>query len=595
MNTRISLALFGAMLAAGLVLGVSAWAAEAPKAGEMPEAARRAAIDGRFLLVQGRLDEAVEKLRLALALWPGHAEATDLLAQAEARRTEAQKHYDRAAGLAKESKWDDSLAAVNAAIGVYPAYKQAKDLAADVNRRAAEAFAAEGRGQAAAANLPAAETALRRALDYVPDFAAARDGLARVAAMRADAAAADGRWGAAYLWAAEAAEYAPQTVAYRDQREAARRQVFERIRYAVAPEPDGGAMPSAATSDLRAAAWRRLDETRPEFLALQVAPGAPGLAPATPRQAGPAAFMVRLEAGMPEVRGGLVRTEQRMFRYNVRQEEPNPDYAAVREQLARAQDYLARLRLEYDQPCPFCGGRGWLICRACGGTGFVPGLPPGGPCPFCAAAGGRPGWTRCLRCWGTGRWSRVSLTDLRRAEADVARLQNTLARTPAVIVRQVPADWPYAIEYHERAGALEASLRITDAATGRPVLADSLRKGRRVEDTAIQNANPGIGLAAKTLKLPTDEEMRRAVVDEAAQDAAARIIAATCAARAADRLAEADRLMAEGKVREAAEAGADVAVLKESAARGQGAALMAALRQRLRSHERGEKPAGGPM
>jgi len=259
--------------------------------------------------------------------------------------------------------------------------------------------------------------------------------------------------------------------------------------------------------------------------------------------------------------------------------------------LAQATSALTQLRMEYNQPCPFCAGTGWTGCRACGGTGLSPGPSPRGPCPMCSAWAGRPGWARCPRCWGTGRYSRVSITDLRRAEQEVARLQGLLARTPPMILRQLPADWPYGIEYHERTGALEATLRITNTATGQPAAGDTLRKTKRFEDTAIQNANPGIGLAAKMLKLPTDEDVRQALVDEASQEAAARIIAAVASARAAERQAESNRLLAEGKTAEAVEAGVDAAVLRESASRGQGAALMTALRERLRADQRRDRPA----
>jgi len=573
---------FPAILGAVLITWAAvAGAAEPTRNQELAEQARRAAVDGRFLLLQGRLDEAIGKLDLALSLWPGYPEAKELLAQAQTRRQESQQHYDKAAALAKAAKWDEAIAETNAATGVYPAYKQAKDLVADIRRRAADANVSAAGPLLAARDLAGAEDAFRRALEYAPDAEPAREGLARVALLRAEAAAGQGLWGAAFLWAAEAVEYAPKNAAYQEQSRTARGQVVARSRFIIGPEGDAGAVPSATTSDLRTATWRRLEQARPEFLAIQGGVDA----------ADPPAYTVRLDAGLPDIRGGLVRSEQRTFRYNVQRQEPNPDYATVRDQLAQATNALTQLRMEYNQPCPFCAGTGWTGCRACGGTGLSPGPPPRGPCPMCSVAGGRPGGIRCLRCWGTGHHSRISITDLRRAEQEVARLQDLLARTPPMIVRQLPADWPYGIEYHERTGALEATLRITNTATGQPAASDTLRKAKRFEDTAIQNANPGIGLAAQTLKLPTDEEVRQALVDEASQEAAARIIAAVAGARAAERQAESNRLMGEGKTAEAVEAGADATVLKESAGRGQGAALMTALRERLRADQRRNRPA----
>lgn len=193
---------------------------------------------------------------------------------------------------------------------------------------------------------------------------------------------------------------------------------------------------------------------------------------------------------------------------------------------------------------------------------------------------------RCPLCGGSGLRIGPSDTEVRRRQQEVQRLQDRLAKTPRVTVQQAEADWPYTIEYHERAVALEAALRINYGATGRPVVADSLRKTRRIEDTVIQNANPGIGLAAKTLKLPTEEELVRELVEDAAQEAAGRIVAAVAVAHAAERQAESNRLLAEGKTAEAVEAGADAAVLKEVVGRGQGAALLTALRERLRADQR---------
>jgi hypothetical protein len=167
-----------------------------------------------------------------------------------------------------------------------------------------------------------------------------------------------------------------------------------------------------------------------------------------------------------------------------------------------------------------------------------------------------------------------------------------LARTPPRIVRDVPADWAYAVEYYEKTGTVEATLRITDAASGRAILADALRRHRREEDTTIQNANPAIGLAAKPLKLPPDEAVREGLLAEAGDEAAARVLAAVLAARAAERQAASDRLLAEGKVAEAVEAAMDAAVLREPIDPQKAGLQMKGLRDRLRIEERyPERPA----
>ena len=573
-----------ALLGAALVAwAAAAQAGEPPPAGGVPEAVRRAAIDGRFLLLQGRLDEAILKLQSALSLYPDQPEAREFLAQAQAKRAEAQQHYDAAAALGKAAKWDEAIVETSAATGVYPAYKQAKDLALDIRRRAANATVEAAAAALGQGNFAAAEGAFRRAMEYVPDFAPAASGLGCTDFARAQAAAAQGRWGAALVWVTEAVDFAPKKSEYADLAAAMRARVLERVRFAVAPAPAGADPVNAATTALREKTWQHLGKSRPEFF---VVPGDAAFA-------GKANYLVALAAGEPKLRGGLVRTEQRTFRYNIKREEANPDYAAARDQLSQALAYLAQIRMDYDQPCPFCGGVGWTICRACGGSGTIIGPPPG-PCHACNLLGGRPGWVRCLRCGGTGHYSRISYTELRRAEQEVARLQDLLARTPQMITRQVPADWPYGMEYHEKAGEMEFTLRITVAESGGNVVADALRRDKRFEGTAVQNANPAIGLAAGPLKLPGDEEVRQTLIDEAAAEAANRTVAATTAARAAERQAESQRLFSEGRTAEAIEAGADAAMLKEAVAKGKGIALVAGLRDRLRAEERRAPPIAAP-
>ncbi len=549
---------------------VSAPAPTAPAA-EVPEAAAKACFEGRWLLVQNRLDEALEKLQLALDLAPGYVEAEQLLAKARARRQEAQTHYDRAAAALQEEKWDKAVQEVAAATNVFPKYREAKALLEDIQRKAAAAYLAAGLERLEAGDLAAAEVALGRAQDYVADLPGVREGLARAASMRAEAALARQQWGQALLWAREAVA-SDAKEEYQAQVQAAQARVFARIRFGVtqaAPEAGG---PSAATAALAAGAWRRLQERKPEFVLLPAAGAAPEAA----------AFTVRLEAGKLDILTERTRIENRTHRYTVRQDEPNPDYARIRDLLDAATQRLAALRTEVvDRPCYTCSGTGWLLCRACGGTGAV----GGAPCAACGSSG-RPGWVRCPLCGGLGRRIGLLGTDIRRLEREVDQLQDQLARTPPRIVREVPADWAYGIEYYEKTGTVEATVRVTDAASGRAILADALRRHRREEDTTIQNANPAIGLAAKPLRLPPDEAVREGLLAEAGDEAAARVLAAVLAARAAERQAASDRLLAEGKVAEAVEAGTDAAVLREPIDPQKAGLQMKGLRDRLRIEER---------
>jgi tetratricopeptide (TPR) repeat protein len=570
-------AFLAAVLAA--VLAATAMAiplAAAVPAGQVPEAAQKACFDGRWLLVQNRLDEAIAKFEMALAVAPDYAEAKDLMAQARTRRDLAQQHYDKAAAFLASSRWDDAIQEAVAALGIYPGYPQAKTLLSDIKRRAGDAFLASGSALVTAGDLRGAESAFRRTLEYIYDSPAAREGLAHVDSLRAKAAAAKDLWGAALVWAAEAVEFSPKNQPYQDQVRDARAHVLQRLLFSVGPEPDETA-PTAETSEFRTAAWTRIAKGKPDFVAVLAASDG-------------AAYTVRLEAGEVQVGAGQVRVENRIHRYTTQREEPNPDYQNVRAQLDDARAYLAALVTDYNRPCTVCGGSGWTRCPSCRGTGLKPPPPPNVPCPVCAVRGGRPGWLRCPQCGGAGHGTSGEARAIRRQEQIVAALETQLARTPTTVTKAVPAEWPYMVEFHVKAGAVAASWRVTDAAAGKAMAGDAVRRTRQFEDTTIQNPNPGIGLAEKTLNLPADEKVREAVLDDAAKDAADKVLATVLAARAAALQAESQRRLAEGKTAEAIEVGADAAVVKESVNRGEAGNLMKFLRERLRIEERPPAP-----
>lgn len=571
-----------ALAAAFLATAPASLLAAAVPAVQVPEAARKACFDGRWLLVQNRFDEAIATFEMALAVAPDYAEAKDLMAQARARRDLAQQHYDKAAALLAASRWDDAIQEAVAALSIYPGYPQAKILLADIQRRAGDALVASGAALAAAGDLRGAESAFRQTLEYIYDSPAAREGLARVDSLRAKAAAANGLWGAALLWAAEAVEFSPKHPPYQDQVRVARAHVFQRLLFSVGSEPDETA-PTAETSEFRAAAWARIAQGKPDFVAVLAA-------------ADGAAYTVRLEAGEVQVGAGQVRVENRLHRYTTRREEPNPDYQSVRSQLDDARYYLALLVMDYNRPCRVCGGSGWTRCPSCRGTGFKPPPPPDIPCPVCTVRRGRPGWIRCPPCGGAGYGTPGQARAVRRQEQFVAALETQLARTPATVMRVVPAEWPYLVEFHVKAGAVAASWRVTDTAAGKVVAGAPLNRTRQFEDATIQNPNPGIGLDEKPLNLPADDKVRETVLDDAAGEAAGKVLAAVLAARAAALQAESQRRLAEGKTAEAIEVGADAAVVKESVHRGEAGNLMKFLRERLRIEERPPAPAAaGPV
>jgi len=527
--------------------------------------AEKLALEGKWLLVQKRLDEAIERLETALAIAPDDMATREMLQEARAARAEAQAHYDVAEAHFRQQRWDEAAGEIGEAKRLFPKFVEADKLLDRVHRAAADAACASAREALGAGRVRDAEAAFRAALGYVADLVEARRGLAAIASDRAETAVARQQWGAALLWAREAADYAPNQPGYADRVEGLRARVDERVRFGLGLEYLGEGAPSADTADLLDAVRGRVGREAPAFVTAPVAPGAQ------------AAFIADVEVVRLEVAGRLDRTENRIHAYRERREEPNPDYVRLRDLLDAAVRDLEVLVADYNTPCALCSGMGWVLCPACHGLGLH--VHP--PCPICSA-GARPGYVVCSRCGGSGRWSTVTATDVYRQQRVVRQLQDQLARTPLVIVRDLPAEWPYTVEYHEKTGTLEASLKVRRADTGALVYTDAVRSHRQDLDTAIQNANTGVGLSPDPLELPADAVVRRSVLEEAAQGAASKILAAVVGLRAAEVREEADRLLAQGKRAEGVERGVDAAVLLAAVDPLAADVQMRDLRERLR-------------
>ncbi|MGB2967789.1 MAG: hypothetical protein WBD14_10335, partial [Phycisphaerae bacterium] len=394
-------------------------------------------------------------------------------------------------------------------------------------------------------------------------------GLAGIASGRAEVAIGRQLWGAALLWAQEAAGYVPDDRAHADRVEGLRSRVHDRIGFSLGVVYLGDTAPSADTAALLDVVRQCVNEQAPPF----VTPAAAG--------AQRADFGADVDVGRLEIVGGLDRSENRIHRYVERRQEPNPEYARVRELLDAATRQLDALLAEYNTPCSHCGGDGWIRCPTCHGFGVVSGLP----CPSCVG-GRRPGYVVCPRCRGSGRWSTVTATDIHRQQRLIRQLSDQLSRTPLMIIRQVPAEWPYTIEYHAKTGTLEAALRVRRNDTGAIVYTDAVRGYRRDLDTTIQNANAGVGLNPDPLQLPSDAVVRQAVLDEAAQAAASKILAAVLDLRAAETWQEAEHLLARGNLSEGVERGVDASLLKAAVSPPDADRQMQQLRERLRLEQK---------
>jgi tetratricopeptide (TPR) repeat protein len=547
------------------------------------------AAKGRSLLEDKRLEEAIQTLSAALAIWPASPEAARLLADARTRRDQAEREFASAQALANQSKWEEAAAALRRAVDLYPYHKDAQALLRDIPRRAAQALVGQGNESLAKGQPNEADQAFRRALEYVPGFAPARQGLARVAASRGEAAAAQGLWGSALMFFMDAADQDPGPQNQRRVQEA-KAKIQERVAFAMDLNvTDASGRPTAASDELAAALRGLVNKEKPAFLSL--AGGTQG-----------AAYLATVTLNEFDVRGGLVRTEERVQRYTVRQSVPNAAYPVVQQQSAVAQHDLAQLQMLYNRPCsacagtgrlacptcggacqsvcPSCKGAGFLICGTCKGAGGVNGLicpvcgghgkatcgACGGAkkvaCPTCSAGGQRRGWVPCMKCTGRGRDPRVPWMVLRQKEDEVAALQAQLARTPPLMAVDSPAEWPYTVDFYAKDGRAGADLGVKNA-SGASVASDTVRKAAHFEDTGVRNPNPQVGVAAKSAQLPSDDQVRRGLIGDVATEAAGKLLSAVFQARVKEVRAAAEKLQADGKRNEAVEAFLDGATLLE--------------------------------
>jgi len=550
---------------------------------------------GRRLLGEKRLDEAVGALEQALGVWPYHGEAGRVLAEAKTERGRAERLLTDGSALAEQGRWDEAIAALRSCLDAYPFHQDAKSCLARANQQAAEEHAGTGERLLAEGRLEDAETAFERALAYVPDLARACEGLARADAARGDASAGQGYWGAAllsYLDAADHFDRPPYTTKVRE----ARLRVRERIAFGVSLDVRG-----ARAGRLRSEIEDRVLARKPASLDL-VASGA--------------TYAATVDVTDFDVRSAIVRTEQRLHPYTVGREIPNPEIPRLMRELASARHDLAWARRHAVCStcggsgrigCTACGGQGWVwcptcqgngrvTCAKCGGTGKVAGNPCprcGGPgthtcptcggrrktcCPHCSNPSDWRGWRVCPTCAGTGERHKGGKYEVQRLEAEVRDLETALATAPHVVIEETTAEWPYVVEFHEKTGSLDATVRIAELESGQALFTDSVHGAADAQDTTIPNPNPSVGLEGDPLELPSDTQVEASLVDSTAPSIADKIFEAVTRARADAIRAHAERLGGDGRRAESVEARVDLALTLEAQHPDEAKAILAGLR-----------------
>ena len=555
-------------------------------------AAEKLLAEGRRMLDDRRLERAIAAFNSALATWPAYADAAKALDSATATRQQAQTLFRTASDLAAKSKWDDAAAAAAASLAIFPYDAQAEKLFDTARASAATQHTAAGKALLADARLPDAEREFLRALDHVPAHREANDGLAQADLARGAEAERKGLWGSAQLWYRQAADRVPQPP-YTTKLAEAQATVLQRVSFALTVEIRGaGGLETPASAALRTGVLGQLTRRKPDVMA--IGGGAPPL------------FGLAAELASLTVTDQIASAEQRVHRYTIARQVPNPDIPRVQQLLGGARRDLNHLRREYDRPCPRCQRRGHVTCPTCRGTKIVrchncngTGSKGGNPCPACHGTGrkqcptcrGR-GRIQCPRCKGTGRDGRVDHHDLRRKEREVRDLEYQLRNAPDYVIHQFPAEWPYTVRRHERKGIIDVGLQIRNAATGAILHSQRIQRNLPHYDTEILNANPDIGLSPDPLQLPAPDAIGAALTTAAAEAIATQAIPTVLKARAAELNAQADALARDRNPDHALEARVDTARLLQPTDPRAADALLQALQRKRQTHPRPHRTLG---
>ena len=584
-------------------------------------------IMGSSLLRAKSLDKAIEVLENVVDIWPHHPEVDQRLAEATNLRRRAEELYVAAAKLAGQSRWDDTVAAARSALAIFPGHPKAKALHASACANAAEAHWRSGEAQLAKANLVAAEAEYLRCFDFMPRYTQARQGLARLYTQRGAEAEKAQQWGSALLWHMESVEQYPSTERRR-QVKAMRSRVHARAAFAVGVNVGGAPHVAPHVAAVSKSLLASLSRKKPGFLT--IAGAKPKAAPA---------YTAQLRVTELLVSTALTRSENRIHRYSIERDVPNPEIPRLQGLLASAEHKLDRLRADFNRRCAACAGTGRVRCTSCGGRGHRrrdrdssgerrrrgdrvgkrrgdgdgkrrgdddgkrrgdgdgerhgdgdgerrgdgdgerrrddDERPERIKCRHC---NGR-GWRTCGRCRGSGRATSVSQGDIARQRQRVGRLRGQLAGAPAFVTQSFPAEWPYTVESFAKTGRLTASLSVAPAGgqPGQPVM---VRDSQRHDDSTVRNANPDIGLAADPLSLPTDWDVRADLIANVASQAAQRTIATVLKARRGKLLAGVKSLADRGDAAAARETAVEAALVVEPVAAALARADLRALRNR---------------
>ncbi len=495
-------------------------------------------MEGRTLLDEKRLDDAIARLNASLAVWPHDADAVAMRDRAMELREQSEEAYREAGEHFAARRWDSALTVLGTALRIYPTHRNALALRERTLGAAAADYTQRGRTSLAASQLDGAEDAFRRAMHYIAGHAPARQGMADVAYLRGEADLQAGRPGHAmlqYMTAMQWSEDQRYELAIRD----ARRRIVQRIAYDVSLEVLDTSGRQTTRSDMVGdqlfAAARRMASD-------QVA--------ITPNQAD---YNVTLSIDQFTITERRVDSVNREHTYTVTQTVANPRLRELRREVADLANAIRITRLEYEEAQRRCRREHLKQTPAKGKGDRV----------------------TCIHCNSVDRLDR-KLRDLHR---HLDRCKDAIRRTPALVDVRSTQVHPYVIHTHEKTGRLRVVGRIDDARTGALIQRIDITRNAGSEDTAIEGAAPDLGLAGDPLELPTDDEIAAKMTRAVGSAAAGDILAQLAIARARQLQREADQFAQAGRHIDAMEASIAAAIAIEPANRDEAERRLATLRQ----------------
>lgn len=593
------------------------------------QAARKADSSGVQLRQQKRLDEAIEAFQRALDIWPFFTEAGSHLAKVEAEREQAELLYEKARELSNSSNWDEAVQATTAVLKIFPFHEKAVAQLKLSKQKAAESHCMTGTTLLANDKLKEAEEEFTRSLYYVPDMIGAKEGLAQVDYIRGNEAESDKLWGSALLWYMDAKDHVSKKEYSHRIREVKAR-IFDRVCFGLSLEvKQSRRIASNIPAMLKTTMTHYLSRQKPDFLSLMS-----GQIDTKRRP-----YSLVVDPINLEIKGGLVQKEKRTYRYTDYREVSNPEIPKLQNLLNIARQDLERLRREFNRTCSICGARGTLTCQPCGGRGKVTctkcrgtgqvqcdvckgtgqwqrGWREGKPyfvecykckgsgkirCYFCGGRGGKDCYTcrgdgrvECNRCLGSGKATSVSVWDIRNKENEVENIQRNLSRAPATVQKGFPAEWPYTVHHHEKTGFLEARISLESSEAGTAVHSDVVQKSRHYRDSTVQNANPNIGLDSDGLDLPSDDAVKRSLVNEISSEMISKVLDVMLKDRISYMRSKAEELRKQGRAHETVEVMVDIARLIEPSDSAEAAEVIESLRE-SKADKRKEKRTTGTL